>query len=238
MEHSAIQCKMSTVCRVMLLPNLTLGTISRKSSLSSSPSSLTISDSSPTSFRHQTEKSLFLGNASKIPNMASFAANKLSLKAIGRGFTWQPPLSLPYNVKSAVSERVIQIQAINPRLEYFSKLSPPSAVVVQGFWSGLIICLSLQGRQCSAMQGAGEAKGGCLDIFWVAIIMQGCQVCCRRTCSLDSGDPWSSASKAKVEFRRSSIKCVWQTGILCQADTGDPSVLHLMLYRRQLPSPE
>ena len=91
-ELGASQCKRRTVCRVMLLPNLTLGTISRKSSLSSSPSSLTISDSSPTSLRHQTEKSLFLGNASKIPNMASFAANKLSLKAIGRGFTWQPPL--------------------------------------------------------------------------------------------------------------------------------------------------
>ena len=91
-QCNPMQCKRSTVCRVMLLPNLTLGTISRKSSLSSSPSSLTISDSSPTSFRHQTEKSLFLGNASKIPNMASFAANKLSLKAIGRGFTWQPPL--------------------------------------------------------------------------------------------------------------------------------------------------
>ena len=88
-ELGAIHCVQGYAA---LLPNLTLGTISRKSSLSSSPSSLTISDSSPTSFRHQTEKSLFLGNASKIPNMAPFAANKLSLKAIGRGFTWQPPL--------------------------------------------------------------------------------------------------------------------------------------------------
>ena len=88
-ELGAIHCVQGYAA---LLPNLTLGTISRKSSLSSSPSLLTISDSSPTSFRHQTEKSLFLGNASKIPNMASFAAYKLSLKAIGRGFTWQPPL--------------------------------------------------------------------------------------------------------------------------------------------------
>ena len=46
-----------------------------------------------------------------------------------------------------------------------------------------------------------RVQGTCLDIFWVAIIMQGCQVCCQRTCRFVSGQ-WGSLEQCiKSESR-------------------------------------